>query len=66
MNEAALGSMTRGYVGDTQFAVLPDIQASHTMVLTLIAQLVKRKKKTSRRGWQMSKTNKQINLWIEK
>ena len=41
MNEAALGSMTRGYVGDTQFAVLPDIQASHTMILTLIAQLVK-------------------------
>ncbi|KAG2221090.1 hypothetical protein INT45_008611 [Circinella minor] len=39
MNEAALGSMTRGYVGDTQFAVLPDIQASHTMILTLIAQL---------------------------
>ena len=50
MNEAALGSMTRGYVGDTQFAVLPDIQASHTMVLTLIAQLVKRKKKNKPEG----------------
>ncbi|KAI9491216.1 Dolichyl pyrophosphate Glc1Man9GlcNAc2 alpha-1,3-glucosyltransferase [Zychaea mexicana] len=39
MNKAAMGSMTRGYVGDTQFAVLPDVQASHTMILTLIAQL---------------------------
>ncbi|KAI9025789.1 glucosyltransferase [Phycomyces nitens] len=40
LNEAALGSMTRGYVGDTQFAVLPPVQAIHTMIITLIAQLV--------------------------
>ncbi|KAI9310274.1 glycosyltransferase family 57 protein [Dichotomocladium elegans] len=39
INEAALESMTRGFVGDTQFAVLPDITAAHTVVLTLIAQL---------------------------
>ncbi|KAI8147118.1 glycosyl transferase [Fennellomyces sp. T-0311] len=40
MNVSALGSMTRGFVGDTQFAVLPDIQAIHTVILTLLAQLV--------------------------
>lgn len=33
--------MTRGYVGDTQFAVLPTIEAIHTMIITVIVQLVK-------------------------
>lgn len=32
--------MTRGYVGDTQFAVLPTIEAIHTMIITVIVQLV--------------------------
>ncbi|KAL0089991.1 glycosyltransferase family 57 protein [Phycomyces blakesleeanus] len=40
LNEAALGSMTRGYVGDTQFAVLPPVQAIHTMLITVIVQLI--------------------------
>lgn len=40
LNEAALGSLTRGFVGDTQFAVLPDIAAIHTMIITLLVQLV--------------------------
>lgn len=40
VNTAALGSMTRGYVGDTQFAVLPNVAAIHTMLITLAVQLV--------------------------
>ncbi|KAI8644519.1 glycosyltransferase family 57 protein [Parasitella parasitica] len=40
LNELAITSMTRGYVGDTQFAVLPGIEAIHTMIITLIIQLV--------------------------
>lgn len=32
--------MTRGYVGDTQFAVLPTIEAIHTMIITVVVQLV--------------------------
>ncbi|KAI8988011.1 glucosyltransferase [Mycotypha africana] len=40
LNEDAVTSMTRGYVGDTQFAVLPAIEAIHTMILTLIVQMM--------------------------
>lgn len=40
LNEAAISSMTRGYVGDTQFAVLPTIEAIHTMIITVVVQLV--------------------------
>lgn len=32
--------MTRGYVGDTQFAVLPTVEAIHTMIITVVIQLV--------------------------
>ncbi|KAI9253284.1 dolichyl glycosyltransferase [Helicostylum pulchrum] len=40
LNEAAISSMTRGYVGDTQFAVLPTIEAIHTMIITVVVQLI--------------------------
>lgn len=40
LKEEALGSMTRGFVGDTKFAVLPQIDAIHTLIITVIAQLV--------------------------
>lgn len=40
MNEAALGSLTRGFVGDTSFAILPTITAGHTIMLTFVIQLV--------------------------
>lgn len=43
MNEAALGSMTRGFVGDTVFAVLPEVRAIHTLILTVVAQFVSKK-----------------------
>jgi hypothetical protein len=36
----ALQSVTRGLVGDTAFAVLPDISPKMTFVLTLLFQLV--------------------------
>lgn len=32
--------MTRGFVGDTQFAILPKIEAIHTMIITVLVQLV--------------------------
>ncbi|KAI9487064.1 MAG: glycosyltransferase family 57 protein [Benjaminiella poitrasii] len=40
LNEEAISSMTRGYVGDTQFAVLPTIEAIHTLIITVVVQLV--------------------------
>ncbi|KAI8328316.1 family 57 glycosyltransferase [Chlamydoabsidia padenii] len=36
----AIGSMTRGYVGDTVFAILPTVQAIHTLILTVLVQLL--------------------------
>ncbi|KAJ2965037.1 hypothetical protein NQZ79_g108 [Umbelopsis isabellina] len=39
LKEEALGSMTRGFVGDTKFAVLPQVDAIHTLIITVIAQL---------------------------
>ncbi|OZJ04501.1 hypothetical protein BZG36_02251 [Bifiguratus adelaidae] len=38
LNEAALGAMTRGFVGDTEFAVLPSIAPMTTLILTILAQ----------------------------
>ncbi|KAL9549308.1 hypothetical protein MBANPS3_005264 [Mucor bainieri] len=40
LNQEAITSMTRGYVGDTQFAVLPTVEALHTMIITVLVQLV--------------------------
>ncbi|KAI8071536.1 glycosyltransferase family 57 protein [Gongronella butleri] len=37
---SAVSSMTRGYVGDTVFAVLPTVDAIHTLVLTVLVQLI--------------------------
>jgi alpha-1,3-glucosyltransferase len=36
----ALNSVTRGLVGDTSFAILPEITKEHTFILTLFFQLV--------------------------
>jgi alpha-1,3-glucosyltransferase len=40
VNQEALNSVTRGLVGDTSFAVLPEITAGTTFVLTLLFQLI--------------------------
>jgi alpha-1,3-glucosyltransferase len=40
VNREAINSVTRGLVGDTSFAVLPDISPRVTFVLTLAAQIV--------------------------
>ncbi|CEG78607.1 Putative Alpha-1,3-glucosyltransferase [Rhizopus microsporus] len=40
LNEEAIGSMTKGFVGDTQFAVLPTIEAIHTLIFTTGVQLI--------------------------
>lgn len=41
VNQDALASVTRGLVGDTSFAVLPEVTKEHTFILTLIFQLVR-------------------------
>lgn len=40
VDSSALGSVTRGLVGDTSFAVLPEVTKEHTFTLTLLFQLV--------------------------
>ena len=40
VNYEALSSVTRGFVGDTSFAVLPEVSKEHTFALTLLFQLV--------------------------
>ncbi|CAI2163101.1 18094_t:CDS:2 [Funneliformis geosporum] len=35
LNVSAIGSITRGLVGDVNFAFLPQVQANHTFILTL-------------------------------
>ncbi|KAL4871140.1 hypothetical protein BDV12DRAFT_164840 [Aspergillus spectabilis] len=40
VNHEALSSVTRGLVGDTSFAVLPEVSKEHTFALTLIFQLL--------------------------
>jgi ALG6, ALG8 glycosyltransferase family len=39
-NERAVSSLTRGLVGDTSFAVLPEVSSRMTFVITLISLLV--------------------------
>ncbi|KAI9845234.1 MAG: glycosyl transferase [Sclerophora amabilis] len=40
IDQAAVHSVTRGLVGDTSFAVLPEVSARTTFALTLFAQIV--------------------------
>lgn len=40
VNQDALVSVTRGLVGDTSFAVLPEVTKEHTFILTFLFQLV--------------------------
>ncbi|KAL4883445.1 glycosyl transferase [Aspergillus karnatakaensis] len=40
INQEALSSVTRGLVGDTSFAVLPEVSKEHTFALTLLFQLL--------------------------
>ncbi|KUJ19554.1 glycosyltransferase family 57 protein [Mollisia scopiformis] len=40
VNQEAINSVTRGLVGDTSFAVLPEITASTTFALTLLFQFI--------------------------
>jgi alpha-1,3-glucosyltransferase len=40
INHEALTSVTRGLVGDTSFAVLPEISKEQTFALTFLFQLV--------------------------
>lgn len=40
VNRDAVNSVTRGLVGDTAFAVLPEISPRVTFVLALMAQMV--------------------------
>ncbi|PGH23737.1 dolichyl pyrophosphate Glc1Man9GlcNAc2 alpha-1,3-glucosyltransferase [Polytolypa hystricis UAMH7299] len=40
VNSSALNSVTRGLVGDTSFAILPEITKEHTFALTFLFQLL--------------------------
>ena len=40
VDQAALNSVTRGLVGDSSFAVLPNISPKTTFILSLFAQIV--------------------------
>lgn len=40
VNQDALSSVTRGLVGDTSFAVLPEITKEQTFLLTFVFQMV--------------------------
>lgn len=40
VNQDALNSVTRGLVGDTSFAVLPEVTSEQTFLLTFLFQLV--------------------------
>lgn len=40
VNRDALNSVTRGLVGDTSFAILPEITKEQTFLLTFVFQLV--------------------------
>lgn len=42
INKEAAASLTRGLVGDVQFAVLPEITSGMTFVLTLLAMIVRK------------------------
>ena len=41
INESGVTSSSRGLVGDTVFAVLPNVKPVHTFVLTVAFQLVR-------------------------
>ncbi|KAK4952264.1 glycosyl transferase [Elasticomyces elasticus] len=52
VNQEALSSVTRGLVGDTNFAVLPDIPPKLTFAMTLAAQLPPLVKLFSQPSWE--------------
>ncbi|PLB51242.1 ALG6, ALG8 glycosyltransferase [Aspergillus steynii IBT 23096] len=52
VNQEALVSVTRGLVGDTSFAVLPEVTKEHTFILTLLFQLLPLAKLWLRPDWE--------------
>ena len=59
IDQAAVNSVTRGLVGDTSFAVLPEISSRVTFVLTLVAQMVRCFRSSS----TMSRANCRSHPW---
>ncbi|KAJ5166041.1 hypothetical protein N7492_006337 [Penicillium capsulatum] len=51
INQHALTSVTRGLVGDTSFAVLPEVTKEYTFLLTLVFQLIPLVKLWFRPDW---------------
>ncbi|KAL4892285.1 glycosyl transferase [Aspergillus ambiguus] len=51
VNQDALSSVTRGLVGDTAFAVLPEVTKEHTFALTFLFQLLPLVKLWLRPDW---------------
>jgi hypothetical protein len=42
VNESGVASTSRGLVGDTVFAVIPNIKPAHTFIITIIFQMVRK------------------------
>jgi alpha-1,3-glucosyltransferase len=42
VNESGVASTSRGLVGDTIFAVIPNIKPVHTFIITIIFQMVRK------------------------
>lgn len=42
VNESGIASTSRGLVGDTVFAVIPNIKPIHTFIITIIFQMVRK------------------------
>lgn len=42
VNESGVASTSRGLVGDTVFAVIPNIKPVHTFIITIIFQMVRK------------------------
>ncbi|KAJ5295668.1 hypothetical protein N7508_010489 [Penicillium antarcticum] len=51
VNTDALNSVTRGLVGDTSFAILPEVTKEHTFLLTFLFQLIPLVKLWFRPDW---------------
>ncbi|RAH87640.1 ALG6, ALG8 glycosyltransferase [Aspergillus japonicus CBS 114.51] len=52
VNQDALTSVTRGLVGDTSFAILPEVTKEHTFALTFLFQLLPLIKLWRRPDWE--------------
>lgn len=61
INESAVASTSRGLVGDTVFAVIPNVKPIHTFIITLAFQIVR---KISATGWDSNDETENVFLYL--